>query len=435
MTRILIIEDRDSLRDMLVTFLKDHEVLAVPSAEEAIPLLIHVPEIILCDQKLPGMNGIDFIREHRDSLAESLVIIMTAFGDIPTAVAAMKAGAHEFLPKPLDLSHLELVLERCRELLRLRRLRPGSGPEAMVAESPEIKQVLGLAAKYAMTDHPILISGESGSGKEMLARWIHQHSSRSAGPFHAVNCAAIPEGLLESELYGHVPGAFTGATRRRTGQLEQAAGGTLFLDEIGATGPAFQAKILRSVETGEFCPLGETRNRHTSARFILATNRDLQQMIREGGFREDLYHRIGSFHLALPPLRERKSDIIPLATRFADTIGTQVNGEPMKLPEAVLTDLKDRPWPGNIRELRNTIERWAILGPDSHATGGLAPVGDSVTVKLAGRTWDAVKAEVEAAVLKRALQEHKGNKLAASRQLDMNYKTMLSRLRKLGLDT
>ena len=381
------------------------------------------------------MNGIDFIREHRDSLAESLVIIMTAFGDIPTAVAAMKADAHEFLPKPLDLSHLELVLDRCRELLRLRRLRPGIGPESMVAESPEIKQVLDLAAKYAKTDHPILISGESGSGKEMLARWIHQHSGRSGGPFQAVNCAAIPEGLLESELYGHVPGAFTGATRRRTGQLEQAAGGTLFLDEIGATGPAFQAKILRSVETGEFCPLGETQIRHTSARFVLATNRDLQQMIREGQFREDLYHRIGSFHLNLPPLRERKSDIIPLATRFADTIGTQVNGEPLKLSPDVLADLRGRPWPGNIRELRNTIERWAILGPDIPSTVESTPVRSSVTVELAGRTWDAVKDEVEAALLKRALQEHKGNKLAASRQLNMNYKTLLSRLRKLGLDT
>ena len=433
MSRILIIEDRDSLRDMLVTFLKDHDVLAAESAEAAEPLLVHMPEIVLCDYRLPGKTGIAFIQEHQAALSESIIIIMTAFGDIPTAVAAMRAGAHDFLPKPLDLSHLSLVIERAEEMLRLRRLQPESRPVRIVAQSETMKSVLSTAGKFANTDHAILLSGESGTGKEILARWIHQHSNRAQEPFQALNCAAIPENLLESELYGHVQGAFTGATRKRTGLLERAGNGTLFLDEIGATGKAFQAKILRFVETGEFYPLGDDRIRFSTARLILATNRNLSQLIREGQFREDLYHRIGTFQIQIPPLRNRKQDIAPLAIQFADSLGTQINGAPFKLTPAILKQLEDAGWPGNVRELQNTIERWAILGPQLDQNGTDTGDAGQITVHLENRTRDEVLEEVESRLIRHALAHCNGNKLAASRELGMNYKTLLSRIKMLGI--
>ncbi|PJB80026.1 MAG: hypothetical protein CO090_04660, partial [Acidobacteria bacterium CG_4_9_14_3_um_filter_49_7] len=211
MSRILIIEDRDSLREMLVKFLSAQEVLSAPSAEEAQPLLVHYPEIVLCDLKLPGMSGIDFVRKTIPDFPETLFIIMTAFGDIPTAVEAMKAGAYEFLPKPLDLNHLSIVLKRAKEMLKLRRIATTDSDLTIVGESPAMLETLKVAAKVAPLDCSVLLAGESGTGKEVLSRWIHRHSKQKNVSFWAMNCAAIPESLLESELFGHEPGAFTGA--------------------------------------------------------------------------------------------------------------------------------------------------------------------------------------------------------------------------------
>ena len=435
MSRILVIEDRDSLRKMLVKFLVGHEVLSAPSAEEAEPLLLHYPEIVLCDLKLPGISGIDFIRKTAPDFPETLFIMMTAFGDIPTAVEAMKAGAYEFLPKPLDLNHLSIVLKRAKEMLKLRRIAATESNTILVGESPAMRDTLKLASKVAPRDCSVLLSGESGTGKEVLSRWIHSHSTRRNNTFWAVNCAAIPETLLESELFGHEPGAFTGATRLKKGYFELADESTLFLDEIDKTSPVFQAKILRTVDTGEFYRLGGNMPLKSNARLIFATNRSLEELSSAANFRTDLFHRISVYTITLPPLRQRHQDIPLLARHFADQLGRQISGSPLSLPKSALQFLENYQWPGNVRELRNTIERWAILGINTTlpSSQGLNP-DPGTHIDFEGKTHNKILLELEKKLFVYQLEKHKGNKLAASRELEMNYKTFLSKLKKLGLE-
>lgn len=435
MSRILIIEDRESLREMLVKFLSVHEVLSAPSAEEAETLLVHYPEIVLCDLKLPGISGIDFIRKTAPDFPDTLFIIMTAFGDIPTAVKAMKAGAYEFLPKPLDLNHLSIILKRAKEVLKLRRIAASGSDTVIVGESPAMLETLQMAAKVAPLDCPVLLSGESGTGKEVLSRWIHSHSLQRKGTFWALNCAAIPESLLESELFGHEPGAFTGATRLKKGYFELADDSTLFLDEIDKTGPAFQAKILRTVDNGEFYRLGSDTPLRSNARLIFATNRDLDTLATATDFRIDLFHRISAYTVTIPPLRIRHQDIRLLAIHFADQLGRQITGSPLALPEPAFQLLENYEWPGNVRELRNTIERWAILGLDgSVGPGRISHRKPGTHIDFEGKTHSKVLWEIEEKLFRYHLEKHKGNKLAVSRKLAMNYKTFLSRLKKLGID-
>jgi DNA-binding NtrC family response regulator len=435
MSRILIIEDRDSLREMLVKFLSTQEVLSAPSAEEAQPLLVHYPEIVLCDLKLPGMSGIDFVRKTIPDFPETLFIIMTAFGDIPTAVEAMKAGAYEFLPKPLDLNHLSIVLKRAKEILKLRRIATTDSDLTIVGESPAMLETLKVAAKVAPLDCSVLLAGESGTGKEVLSRWIHRHSKQKNASFWAMNCAAIPESLLESELFGHEPGAFTGATRLKKGYFELADESTLFLDEIDKTSLAFQAKILRTVDSGEFYRLGSDVPLRSSARLIFATNRDLDSLADTEDFRTDLFHRISAYTITLPPLRERQQDIRLLASHFADKLGRRITGTPLILPESANQFLENYDWPGNVRELRNTIERWAILGIDhSSQTGPIAHKTRGTHIDFEAKTHNEVLLEIEQKLFRHHLEKHKGNKLAVSRELAMNYKTFLSKLKKLGIE-
>ena len=436
MSRILVIEDRDSLREMLVKFLKNHEVLSAASAEDAEPLLVHYPEIVLCDLKLPGMSGIEFIRKTAADFPETLFIMMTAFGDIPTAVEAMKAGAYEFLPKPLDLNHLAIVLKRAKETIKLRRIAAPDSDTPIVGESPAMLETLKLAARLAPMECSILLTGESGTGKEVLSRWIHSHSSRQSHTFWALNCAAIPESLLESELFGHEPGAFTGATRLKKGYFELADDSTLFLDEIDKTSPSFQAKILRVVDTGEFYRLGSDSRLESNARLIFATNLPMEQLASSRHFREDLFHRISACTISLPPLRARDGDIRQLARHFADKLGRQISGTPLVLPESALQALENYNWPGNVRELRNTIERWAILGIDGQAgfPGAVGRQETGARVDFEGKTHGEILRELERKLFRFQLNKHNGNKLAASRELEMNYKTFLSRLKNLGIE-
>lgn len=435
MSRILIIEDRDSLRNMLVKFLSDQDVLSAPSAEDAKPLLIHYPEIVLCDLKLPGMSGIDFIRKTAPDFPQTLFIIMTAFGDIPTAVEAMKAGAYEFLPKPLDLNHLSIVLKRAKEMLKLRRIASTDTDLTIVGESPAMLDTLKLAAKIAPLDCSVLLTGESGTGKEVLSRWIHRHSQKRNDTFWAMNCAAIPESLLESELFGHEPGAFTGATQLKKGYFELADESTLFLDEIDKTSLAFQAKILRTVDSGEFYRLGSNTPLRSRARLIFATNRDIDSLAHAEDFRTDLFHRISAYTITLPPLRERHTDIRLLANHFADTLGRQITGNPLTLPKSAVRFLENYDWPGNVRELRNTIERWVILGIDHLPKNGTASQQTHGThIDFEGKSYDEVLFEIEEKLFRYHLEQHKGNKLAVSRSLSMNYKTLLSKLKKLRIE-
>lgn len=432
MSRILIIEDRESLRTMLSTFLKNHHVLQAESAEAAEPLLIHFPEIILCDMRLPGMDGLTFIRQFRDRVPDSLFIVMTAYGDIPTAVNAMKSGAYDFLPKPLDLDHLSHVIERAEELIRLRRRVGEPGKVDVVGESAPYKSLMGQAARMSGTDRPVLITGESGVGKEVLARWMHQQSTRTCEPFVAANCAAIPDTMLEAELFGHEVGAFTGADRTRKGLFERATSGTLFLDEIAGMNTKAQASLLRVVESGEYYRVGGDTARISNARLLFATNQNLQERTESGLFREDLYHRIRAFTLTIPPLRERKPDIPLLARHFARVLGAQIRGEPFQLTGAQVHWLSRQPWPGNVRQLRNLIERWIILGPD--VTSPETGVPETVQFNLAERTRDELVKELEAALIRYQLSVHEGNKTAVSEALNMSYKTLLSRMKKLEIE-
>ncbi len=436
MSRILIIEDRDSLRNMLVRFLSGHEVLSAASAEEAEPLLLHYPEIVLCDLKLPGISGLDFIRKTTPKFQETLFIMMTAFGDIPTAVEAMKAGAYEFMPKPLDLNHLSIVLKRAIETLKLRRIVSLDGDQTIIGESPAILETMKIASRFAPLDCSVLLYGESGTGKEILARWIHSHSKRQKTMFWGINCAAIPESLLESELFGHEPGAFTGAARLKKGYFELADESTLFLDEIDKTSANFQAKILRAVDTGEFYRLGSSTPLKSNARLIFATNRDLKKLITNGKFRTDLFHRISATTITLPALRERTGDIRLLAKHFADKLGRQITGSPLVLPESAIRFLENYDWPGNIRELKNTIERWVILGIEQPLTHDkeISPGKSGIHINFGTKNYSEIIHSLEKELFLYQLKKHKGNKLAASQELKMNYKTFLSKLKKLGVE-
>ncbi len=432
MSRILIIEDRQSLRTMLSTFLKDHTVLEADSAETAETMLIHFPEIVLCDLRLPGMDGLTFIRKFRDRVPEAVFIVMTAYGDIPTAVEAMKSGAYDFLPKPLDLDHLAHIISRTEELIRLRKRAAGPDDIDMVGRHPTFQSIKEQANKMAQIDLPLLITGESGTGKEVLARWIHQQSNRRQEPFVTVNCAAVPDSMLEAELFGHEAGAFTGADRQRKGFFERASSGTLFLDEIAGMNIQAQSRLLRVVENGEYYRVGSNVIRISSARLIFASNQDLNERTRAGLFREDLFHRIRSFTLTIPPLRERKSDIPLLARHFARLLGTQIRGEPLQLTDPQLTWLKEQSWPGNIRQLRNVIERWIILGPEGNSFSDDVP--DTLQLRLADHNREELVEQLEDAMIRYQLARLNGNKSAVSEALGMSYKTLLSRMKKLGID-
>ncbi len=364
MTRVLIVEDRDSLREMLKEFLSErYYVFDAVSAEEAEKHLIHYPDIVLCDLKLPGKSGLDFIDIVKEKCPESEIIIMTAFGDIPTAVEAMKKGAFDFIPKPLDLNLLNVLLSKAEKTIALKR-RIESGKEGfdIVGESTVFKKTLSLAKKYAKNNFPVLILGESGSGKEVLAKYIHLNSDRKDKMFVAINSAAIPETLFESELFGYSKGAFTGAINSKKGLIEIAEGGTVFFDEIGDMPLPLQAKILRLVETGEYQRIGGNDFLKANVRFIFATNRNLEKAVKEGNFREDLYHRISAFKLKIPPLRERVEDIPLLVEYFLKKTGADNNLIKLALQPEILERLKSFKWKGNVRELKNLVEKWVIFG-------------------------------------------------------------------------
>ncbi len=434
MTRVLIVEDRDSLREMLKEFLSErYYVFDAVSAEEAEKHLIHYPDIILCDLKLPGKSGLDFIDIVKEKCPESEIIIMTAFGDIPTAVEAMKKGAFDFIPKPLDLNLLNVLLSKAEKTIALKR-RIESGEEGfdIVGESTVFKKTLSIARKYAQNNFPVLILGESGSGKEVLAKYIHLNSDRKDKMFVAINSAAIPESLFESELFGYSKGAFTGAINSKKGLIEIAEGGTVFFDEIGELPLSLQAKILRLVETGEYQRIGGDDFLKANVRFIFATNRNLEQAVKEGNFREDLYHRVSAFKLNLPPLRERVDDIPLLVEYFLKKTGADNDLIKLALKPEVLERLKSFNWKGNVRELKNLVEKWVIFG-EIILDGDITQEDFlKIAIEPSKRYKDYLE-EYEKSLLEFYLKKHKGNKLALAKELGMNYKTLLVKLSKYGL--
>ncbi len=371
---VLVVDDEANARTALGELLRDegYEVEMAADAFKALGKLeTFVPDLLLTDLKMPGMDGLELMGRMREIDPDCSVVIMTAFGAVETAVAAMRAGATDYITKPLNFDELLIVLERALETRRLRtetsqlreRLSERFDFDNIVGASPEIQRVFNVVAQVAPARASVLITGESGTGKELVASALHERSKRRDGPFVKLHCAALAETLLESELFGHERGAFTGAVARREGRFEQADGGTLFLDEIGEISPSVQVKLLRFLQEQEFERVGGTKTLRVNVRIIAATNRDLAAAVREGTFREDLYYRLNVVSIEMPSLRDRPSDIPLLAAHFLERYATENEKELSGFSDSALEAMMAYDWPGNVRELENAVERAVVLSP------------------------------------------------------------------------
>lgn len=449
--RILIVDDDAGQRSLLDGFLHNQgfDTVAVASGEQALEILSreHI-DMMISDVRMPGISGLETLRQARRKNAGLPVLLVTAYADIRDAVGAMRDGAVDYLAKPIDLDEL-------LELVRKATGVSGSGPavfeqkrlpQGIIAESPAMQAVFREAALVAPSETRLLITGESGVGKEVVAEVIHSWSPRASGPLVKVNCAAIPETLLESELFGHEKGAFTGAVAQRIGRFELASNGTIFLDEIAEMSPHLQAKLLRVTQDGCFQRVGSNLELHTRARIIAATNRNLEEEVKKGRFREDLYYRLNVVEIYIPPLRERREDIIPLASRFLAEL-TQGRA---RFSPSVIECLEKYSWPGNVRELRNAMERAALLSRGELVLPEHLPArvrsalhGSATSVYLTATQQNAAAVssetrsleEIELEAIVKALQEHQYNRSETARALGISRRTLvykLHRLRALG---
>ncbi len=445
MHNILLVEDDQSLREVLTSLLESqgYNVFAFGSAELARnELLERRYDCVLADFKLPGMNGIEFLRETRSILKAEPFLLMTAFGSIDIAVEAMKEGANDFIQKPFEP---ELVLRVLSDLIKHKRIiNRGSksatqGEKRFLTRNKNMEHILQQADKVARVDTPVLLLGESGTGKEVVARFIHEHSKRADQPFVAINCAAIPDELLESELFGHEEGAFTGATQRRIGVLEYANGGSIFMDEIGDMPPHLQVKLLRFLQEGEIKRVGGNKTIKVAPRIIAATNINLEQALAERKMREDFYYRIAVITLTIPPLRERPEDVQLLAQHYVEYFSNLAGKAQLHLSRETERFLKLYQWPGNVRELENVMERASILAMDeilpSHLGIQLQSAADLLqesTTSLQEIAAFAVRnAEIEA--ISRVLAQTAGNKSKAAELLGVSYKTLLNKVKEYEL--
>jgi DNA-binding NtrC family response regulator len=461
MEPVLLVEDKGELRAMLRKAL-ERMGYAVEDAADGNSAVTKIRArrflVVLTDLKLPGLSGIDVLREVKDADGSIPVILMTAYGSIEEAVTAMKEGAFDFIQKPVDLDHLKLLMERAarqQELLRenliLREEYAARyGFPRIVGEHESMKQSSQQVQRVAAADSTVLLLGESGTGKELFARAIHHLSRRRDKPFVALNCAAIPEGLVENELFGHEKGAYTGAGARKIGKLEMAQGGTFFLDEIGDLPPAIQAKLLRVLEERCFERVGGTQAIDVDVRVVTATNKDLRAAVAQKQFREDLYFRVAAVPIEIPPLRERGDDVLLLAEHFLERYRREFGKPALSFTDDARAQLQSYPWPGNVRELQNTIERAAILA-DSDALDAAAlqlpaarPTAAQVPAGMLDESfsWEGSLDEVtsratqhiERYLLEGALRECKWNKTRTAEKLGVSYKTLLTKLRALGLE-
>jgi two-component system NtrC family response regulator len=448
--RILVVDDDESLRRVLQVQLQDlgYEVATATGGSDALALLAESPrELVLTDLRMPGMSGLELLKRIRNEHPETVVIVITAFGSIETAVEAMRAGAYDYVTKPIVPDALELTvgkaLERVRlvqEVLTLRStLDRKYGFESILGRSDALLQVLDQATRAAQTDATILIHGETGTGKELLAKAIHFNSTRKERPFVTINCGAIPRELLESELFGHIKGAFTGAIAEKKGKFEVADRGTAFLDEIGELPLELQVKLLRLVQHGELAKIGATTTTTVDIRLIAATHRNLKAMIEDGTFREDLYYRLSVIPLEVPPLRDRTDDIAELTVSFLNRLRLKHGRPDLVLPNDLLPYFSRYRWPGNIRELENVVERLVVLARSSEiAFSDLpeplrrdSPRLDFLPIELpnSGISIESVEKEL----ILRALRKFDWNQTHAARYLDLSRKTLIYRMEKFGL--
>jgi DNA-binding NtrC family response regulator len=461
MEPVLLVEDKAELRAMLRKALEraGYTVEEAPDGNTAIEKVRSRRYLlVLSDLKLPGNSGLDVLREARRVEPTLPVILVTAYGSVEEAVTAMKEGAFDFIQKPVDLDHLKLLLERAarqQELLRENLLLREEyaaryGFPRIVGEHSAMKEASQMTQRVAATDSTVLVLGESGTGKELFARAIHHLSPRAEHPFVALNCAAIPEGLVENELFGHERGAYTGAGARKIGKLELAHRGTLFLDEIGELPLAIQSKLLRVLEEKKFERVGGTQEIEVSVRILTATNKDLRAAVAEKTFREDLFFRISAVPITIPPLRDRGDDVLLLAEHFLERFRREFRKPALHFSDATRSRLLTYSWPGNVRELQNAVERAAILtnGPVIDTSGLQLPSARPTAEQLPGGMleeqflWEGpldevsqrAVAHVERFKIQNALQESKWNKTRAAEKLGVSYKTLLNKIRSLGLE-
>ena len=447
MKTILVVDDDESIRDSLKMVLEfeSYEVLFAENGQEALRQLAATPiDLILLDVKMAGMDGLEVLQRVREKRVELPVIMISGHGTIETAVEATKLGAFDFLPKPLDRDKLLVTVRNALHQAKIseenRQLRESvEGKWQILGESAKIKEILAVIERVAPTDVRVLITGENGTGKELVARALQRLSKRSSKPFVEVNCAAIPSELIESELFGHEKGSFTGATAQRIGKFEQADGGTLFLDEIGDMSFRAQAKVLRALEEGKIERVGGTKLITVDVRVIAATNKNLEEEIKKGSFRDDLYHRLRVIPVHVPALRERRDDIPILVKSFIEDVCTR-NGMALKTAsEEALRRLSVLEWRGNVRELRNTVERLVILSPGTSIDVSLLEAGiqggrgEFEDILAQGGTFQEFKERAEAAFIRRQLDLHKWNISKTAESLDIQRSHLYTKMKRYGL--
>jgi len=396
--------------------------------------------LVLTDLKMPRVDGLTVLRTLQAEQPEVEVVVLTAHGSVDSAVEAMKLGAFDYLQKPISSpTELRLLAERALERQRARasaEARKRDGEQPLTYGAPAMKTVVTALEKVSATDATVLLLGESGTGKEVAARSVHRWSRRGEGPFIAVNCAALSASLLESELFGHEKGAFTGAVARRRGRIELADGGTFFLDEVGELEPTLQAKLLRVLQERAFERVGGTQTVTANVRWIAATNRDLQKMVAEGGFREDLYHRLAVFPVQIPPLRDRREDVLPLADLLLSQATAQIGRGPMRLSDSAKRALLDASWTGNVRELANTLERAAILADGDEVSEEhvlLFPTGTPAVATTSAATTPRSMADIEREAIQSALDAASGNRKRAAEILEIGLRTLYEKIKKYEL--
>jgi two-component system response regulator HydG len=442
--RVVVADDEASARSGLATLLRE-EGFEVVLAEDGNVALARVeesaPDVLLTDLRMPGMDGIELLKKAREIDPDLIVVLMTAFADVETAVRAMQEGAEHYLTKPLQIDELVLVLRRALERRTIKheatelraRLKDRLRFDAIIGSSPAMQEVFNVIEQVAPSKASVLITGESGTGKELVAQAIHENSPRASAPFVKLHCAALAETILESELFGHEKGSFTGAAGRREGRFKQADGGTLFLDEIGEISPAIQVKLLRFLQERAFERVGGNETLKVDVRIIAATNRDLAAEVSAGRFREDLYYRLNVVNVEMPPLRARPSDLLPLANhflqRFAKENGKRIEG----FSEDAVERITGYRWPGNVRELENVIERAVVLCDGASLTAKHLPAGVGAVPKGAVRIPGSTLAEIERHAILATLEACGGRTSSAAQMLDISVRKIQYKLHEYGV--
>jgi len=452
--RILVVDDERSMQEFLEIFFRS-EGYDVVTTGEVDTALLHLEnddfDVIISDIQMPERSGIELLHAARDITPEAVVIMITAFASTETAISAMKEGAYDYVTKPFKVDELRIVVEKALEKKQLssenrrlrKELRSQTRDRSIIGNSSAIRRVSELIAQVADSKANVLISGESGTGKEIVARAIHRGGTRSDKPFVAVNCAAIPETLLESELFGHVKGAFTGAVQNKAGLFEAANGGTLFLDEVGELTLAVQVKLLRAIQEKCFRRVGASSDTQADVRIIAASNRRLEDEVASGHFREDLYYRLNVIEIPIPPLRERSEDIPLLVTHFIEKYATELENPVSHATDEAMARLMEYRFPGNVRELENVIERAVALSRsdaidiDSLPPAVLSPAGCAEAPRITSSTGidlEAMLNEYERGLLREALRAANGVKKKAAQLVGVSFRSFRYRLEKLGLD-